>query len=349
MLDDCKAAARGGTIPRRAAGPPGAAGNSDLAAFHQGISVLRLGLCFTGAMRALVVILALAAAVAFGVWTEAAPAPVPASASPTVFSSERAMHELGAIAARPHPTGTAGADAVRTHLTQRLDELGFSVEVQDTTSLTDAYAARGGLPVVAAHVRNVVARKRGTQPGPALVLMAHYDSRELAPGASDDGYGTAALLETARALSSSPPLRHDIIVLLTEGEEQGLLGAKAFVEDNPIAHDTALVLNFEARGERGSVAMFQTSEGAGPLVDVAARAAPRLVASSLWQEVYRRMPNDTDLTIWLRAGTPGLNFANVEDVARYHEPTDSVANADFVDAPAPRVVRAGAGARVRRA
>ncbi|MGH7293966.1 MAG: M20/M25/M40 family metallo-hydrolase, partial [Polyangiaceae bacterium] len=280
------------------------------------------------AVRAVLVALVLATVALLGVAAVGPPAPAPASARATDFSAERAMRELSVIAAIPHPTGTLAADAVRAHVVARLDGLGFAVEVQDTTSLTDTYAQRHGLPVVAAHVRNVVARKAGTGEGPVLLLTAHYDSRELSPGASDDGYGVAALLETARALSASGPLRHDVVLLVTEGEEQGLLGARAFVDEDPVAKEVALVLNFEARGDRGPVTMFQTSDGAGPLIDVMATAMPHVMASSLSQEVYRRMPNDTDLSVWLHAGYQGLNFANVDGVGRYHEPTDSLANAD---------------------
>ena len=281
------------------------------------------------AVRAIVVALVLALAATISRVVTLAPPAARAGIRPGDAVLGRARDaELSVIAERPHPTGTLAADAVRAHLVARLEELGFAVEVQDTTSLTEAYAKRHGLAVVAAHVRNVVARKAGTQPGPALLLGAHYDSRELAPGASDDGYGTAALLETARALSASPPLRHDLVILLTEGEEQGLLGARAFVAESPVAKDVGLVLNFEARGDRGPVSMFQTSEGARPLVDVLADAAPDIAASSLSQEVYRRMPNDTDLSVWLHAGYPGMNFANTDGFGRYHQPTDSLSNVD---------------------
>jgi hypothetical protein len=107
-----------------------------------------------------------------------------------------------------------------------------------------------------------------------------------------------------------------------------LLGARAFLDESPVAQEVGLVLNFEARGDRGPVVMFQTSERAGALVDVLANVAPHVAATSLSQEVYRRMPNDTDLTPWLRAGYPAMNFANVDGFGRYHQPTDTVGNAD---------------------
>ncbi len=210
---------------------------------------------------------------------------------------------------------------------EKLGRLGFEVDVQDTTSLKDAHAS-WGYPVVAGHVQNVIARMRGTAGPPAVLLSAHYDSRELAPGASDDGYGTIVLLEAARALSVRPPLRHDVIVLFTEGEEQGLLGAKAFVEESRLANDVAVAINVDCRGDRGPGVMFQTSNRASDLVETLARVAPNVSAASLSQEVYRRMPNDTNLTEFLRAGRAGVNLGNIDGFARYHQATDTLANAD---------------------
>jgi hypothetical protein len=122
----------------------------------------------------------------------------------------------------------------------------------------------------------------------------------------------AVLLETLRALRSSPPLRNDLIFLFTDGEEPGLLGAKAFVDAHPAA--AALVLNFEARGTSGPAFMFETSEGNGWIVRQFAEAAPYPQANSLSYKAYRNMPNDTDLTIFKKAGIAGLNFAFIGDV-----------------------------------
>jgi len=45
-------------------------------------------------------------------------------------------------------------------------------------------------------------------------------------------------------------------------------------------------------------------------------------------EVYRRMPNDTDFTIFKEARLPGLNFAFIGDPQHYHAPSDDVAHLD---------------------
>jgi hypothetical protein len=278
-------------------------------------------------LRVAAALLLLVAAALCGLASATPPAVRAASAPAGLFSAERAMGKLATIATRPHPTGTQAAGEVREQLVQELTRLGFDVAVQDATSLNERYAA-WGYPVVAGHVQNVVARRGGTAGPPAVLLSAHYDSRELAPGASDDGYGTVVLLEAARALSSLPPLRHDIILLFSEGEEQGLLGAKAFATESPLARDVAVAINVDCRGDRGAGVMFQTSDRASDLVETLGRVAPHVIAASLSQEVYRRMPNDTDLTEFLRAGHAGVNLGNIDGFERYHQSTDTLANAD---------------------
>ena len=82
-----------------------------------------------------------------------------------------------------------------------------------------------------------------------------------------------------------------------------------FTEEHPWAKDVGVVLNLDARGNSGPSYMFETSEGNGWLIEQLARALPHPMASSLTVDVYRLMPNDTDLTIYMRHGMPGLNFA----------------------------------------
>ncbi len=68
-----------------------------------------------------------------------------------------------------------------------------------------------------------------------ILLMAHMDSRCegrcdsncLAPGADDNGSGTVLVMELARILSRYT-FDHTLVFMLTNGEEQGLLGARAF-------------------------------------------------------------------------------------------------------------------------
>ena len=135
-------------------------------------------------------------------------------------------------------------------------------------------------------------------------------------------------LETLRALRASPRLRNDVVFLFTDSEEGGLLGAKAFVEQNPLAKQVGLVMNFEARGTSGPAMMFETSEQTAAWCASSPRPHPHPVTSSLSYEAYKLLPNDTDLTFFKRGGLPGLGFAYVDDVAYYHTQNDDVAHLD---------------------
>jgi hypothetical protein len=248
---------------------------------------------------------------------EGTPGPVPASAAQEVFSAERALVYLNAFATAPHPIGSAEHDRVRDYLVSRLTSLGLSPEVQRATGVTPRYE-------VAGTVENIVARLKGTSgTTDAVALVAHYDSVPAGPGAGDDGAGVAALLETLRALRAGPALRNDVLFVITDGEEDGLLGASAFVAENPAVKDVRVVVNFEARGNAGESQMFETSAGNGRLVQVFAQAAPHPSGSSLTYEIYKHMPNDTDMTVFKKAGAAGLNFAFIGHWEAYHTPLDN--------------------------
>jgi len=251
------------------------------------------------------------------------PSVVPASAPDTEFSAERAMAHVRVIADRPHPIGTAEHRGVAEYLLAQLRGLGYEPQVQEATAIGTRYAAAG-------RVRNILVRFAGTDSAgarPAVLLMSHYDGVPSAPAAGDAASGTAVLLETLRALTASPRLRHDVIVLITDGEETGLLGAAAFVREHPWAKDVAVTLNFEARGTRGPSLMFETGPGN---LDVARtlRRVGGVRATSLSTFVYRLLPNDTDISETARLGQPAMNFAFIGGVNRYHTSQDDVAHLD---------------------
>jgi len=147
-----------------------------------------------------------------------------------------------------------------------------------------------------ARVENIVARVVGTDSTGAVLVASHYDSVPAAPGAADAGSGVAAVLEAMRAFKTGQPPRNDLILLFTDAEELGLLGARAFVEQHAWAKDVRMALNFEARGTRGPAWMFETSAGNGAVVAEWASLVPKPAGSSLTYEVYKRLPNDTDFT-----------------------------------------------------
>lgn len=267
-------------------------------------------------------LMALTALALLSIYALTPPAVVPASAPATDFSAERAMQHVQQIARAPHAMGTAEHAKVRDYLVAQMQQLNLNPQVQQATVVNEM-----GSSASVGQVYNVVGRLKGTgKSGKAVLLMAHYDSQPNALGAGDDGAGVAALLETARALQQSSPLQHDVIFLLTDGEEYGLFGAKAFREKHPWAKVVALVLNVEARGNTGPSMTFEMSPGNGWVARQFLKAAPYPYASSLAYEIYSRMPNDTDFTVFKEAGVSGLNSAFIDGFVHYHKATDSPEN-----------------------
>ena len=160
------------------------------------------------------------------------------------------------------------------------------------------------------------------------MLCAHYDSVPEGPGASDNAAGVAVVLETLRALKAGPPLDRDVIALFPDGEECGFHGSLLFVDEHPWAKEVGVVLNFDARGNSGPSIMFETSDANGWLIRQFAQVAPQPLATSLSMDVYKVLPNDTDLTIFKNAGMGGLNFAFGAGLAYYHTAEDSPENLD---------------------
>lgn len=268
------------------------------------------------------------------------PAVVPRSAPQTVFSAERALDHLQVIARAPHPTGSIENFRVRDYLLTQLRQLGLEAEVQTSTSVYHD-TGKWGIPgpkgmevgpdtwgLAGATVHNVMARIPGTGSSGAVVLAAHYDSVPYGPGASDDGAGVAAILEAARAILAGPPLRNDIILLLTDGEEIGLMGAQAFADHHPWMEDVALVLNLEARGSGGTALMYETSQDNAWVIQEYARAAVAPLTGSVATDVWRMMPNSSDLTVFLENGKQGMNFAYGENWTAYHTTRDSIEDLD---------------------
>lgn len=241
---------------------------------------------------------------------------------PSQFSAARAFRDVEALARASRPLGSRGHAAARDHVAGRLGELGLEVELERSTVVVpiEEYG------LLAAPVVNVVGRRSGAGGVGRLTLSSHYDSQPQTWGAGDAASGVATILETLRALGEDWRPGLDVEVVITDGEEIGLLGARAHLEGlSPVEQGPDVVLNFEARGQRGPVAMFETSAGNLGLLELFGRAAPRPFASSLSYEVYRRMPNDSDFTVFRRGGASGLNFAFIAGHPAYHSRLDSAA------------------------
>jgi hypothetical protein len=253
------------------------------------------------------------------------PDAMPAASPENEFSAERALIHVRAIARVPHPIGSEANAAARDYLIAQLSGLGMNPQV--VTAIGVNTRSRSGA-LVAGRTHDIVARLPGVASSGAILLMAHYDSVPSGPGAADDACGVATLLEALRALKTGAPLRNDVIVLFTDGEEAGLLGAEAFVASDPWIKDVGLAMNFEARGDRGPSLLFETSGNNASLINEVRHVAPYPIGSSLFYALYKLLPNDTDFTVLRPAGVPGLNFAFGGRLEAYHSLLDTADNLD---------------------
>ena len=240
--------------------------------------------------------------------------------SNTEFSNTKAFRHVQNIGRETHPVGTKAHEQVATYIIQELKKLGLEVYTQEGNSFSDWGAF--------AKVKNIFTRIKGTNNSKALVLMSHYDSAgHSAKGASDAASGVATVLEGIRAFTTNKtPHKNDIIILFTDGEELGLNGAKLFVKEHPWVKDIGLILNFEARGSGGpSFTLIETNKGNAHLINEFIKANPEFpVANSLAYSIYKKLPNDTDLTVFRKeANIEGFNFAFIDDHYDYHSALDT--------------------------
>ena len=261
--------------------------------------------------------LILAALLAVAIAGTHGPTALPANAPSDKFSATRAIVVLDSILVgnAPHPIGTAAHDLVRDRIIAELRRLGYQTSLQQTFSC-NAYAT-------CAPVANVLAWLPGDARADTLMLSAHYDSVAAGPGASDDGIGFGTVLEVARAVRHNR-FRNTILFLITDGEEDGLLGAEAFVADPQRSRGVAAAINIDNRGTSGRSYLFETSRHNRWLLPLITRSLPRPSASSFFFNLYELLPNDTDLTVFKRAGIAGINFACMGKVTHYHSPLDDI-------------------------
>jgi hypothetical protein len=237
------------------------------------------------------------------------------------FNTDRAVARLGRVLGdqRPHPVDSAANDAVRERLVAELRALGLQPRITDRLVCNGKPENRS---VSCARVRNVTATVGPTR-GRHVLLVSHYDSTPSGPGAADDGIGVATMLEVA-ALLKDRPLRRPVTFLFNEGEEAGLLGARAFLEIDPLATRVDTLVNLESRGVTGPAIMFETDVPNGGAIKAFAASAERPVANSLTTDFARMIPNTTDVAVFAERGWTILNFAIIGNETRYHSPGDTL-------------------------
>ncbi|MDO5661242.1 MAG: M28 family peptidase, partial [Brachybacterium sp.] len=265
------------------------------------------------------ILLGLAAVLAF--LTRGTTDPLGADAPQDVFSATRASAAVADVVATPRVVGSEENARAREDLAAQLMDLGYEIEESEgsATRVRVDDARAGG-----SRVTNLAASLPGSDPTGTLVLATHIDTVPGSPGAGDAGAGLAVVMETARILAAEDP-RNDVLVLIVDGEEEGLRGADAYLRDRAgELLSPVVVLNHEARGVSGRPVIIRT---AGP-VDTVLTGRPGVEAESFNDALFEIVPNDTDFTRYAEADWWGLDMALIGGAWYYHTPWDDARHLD---------------------
>lgn len=240
---------------------------------------------------------------------------------------ESVLKHIDKITENPHAVGQATHKVTGRYIERHIQQLN-NPKVQINQHKSHYYNNQNRK---AAAVTNYIIQYPGQTPdAPAVMLMSHYDAaRFSATGAADAATGVAVVLEVFKTfIQQNPSPKNKIILLITDGEELGLLGAHAFIEDQLRYHNIGAIINIEARGSSGpSIFLPETETGNKGLIEAYQDAGvPMAISSSLDAEIYAKMPNDTDATAFKKQGINAFNLAFIDSHFNYHSQTDDLAH-----------------------
>jgi Zn-dependent M28 family amino/carboxypeptidase len=189
---------------------------------------------------------------------------------------------------------------------------------------------------------NLIGLVRGTDPAlrsQAIVLGAHFDhvgigkpveGDSIYNGADDDASGVATVLAAARALAQAPP-RRTVVILLTGGEEFGVLGTQWYLERPaiPLA-ETVADLQVEMVGRPdtlvGAGKLWLTGFERSTMGATLTRAGLPVVADP---RPELRFFERSDNIVFAHQGIPAHTLSSFGLHPDYHQPSDEVGRIDF--------------------
>ena len=157
---------------------------------------------------------------------------------------------------------------------------------------------------------NIIGEIPGTDPAlkdEVVMIGAHFDSWHAGTGATDNGAGTGVMMEAMRilrALDLTP--RRTIKIGLWTGEEQGLLGSRAYVAEHFGTRDST---GFHPTAEQARfAAYFNVDNGTGKIRGVYQQSNPAVAPIfDAWMGPFKADGMET-LTITNTGGTDHLAF-----------------------------------------
>lgn len=154
---------------------------------------------------------------------------------------------------------------------------------------------------------NTIGEIRGSElPGQVVILGAHLDSWDLGTGVTDNGAGSAVVIEVARVIAASglKPKR-TIRFILFSGEEQGLMGSRAYAAAHGAEADSIQAVLVLDNGTGKIVG--QALQGRDDLAETW-RALLAPVAALGAERIRDAVKTGTDHLSFVSHGVPAFNF-----------------------------------------
>ncbi|HYK88483.1 MAG TPA: M28 family peptidase, partial [Acidobacteriota bacterium] len=217
---------------------------------------------------------------------------------------------------------------------QHLEPLGYKIDYMNFDATISGLRHPVG--------RNVLAFRPGQNPE-IIAVLAHYDTaRTTRQGAMDDGSGIGVLLELAKVFSAAPT-RRSLLLVATDGEEWGMLGARELARSYPERSRivAALSLDFVAIGKLNEITLDTVGQMGGytppwlreiARLSIQAQSLPVSEAYGLREHVERSLLiSETDQGPLLNVGIAAINLGSESvDRARqdaiYHSMQDTIDN-----------------------
>lgn len=239
--------------------------------------------------------------------------------------------------------GTEGSRMAQEYIKERFTSLGLLTFDETYRHYFDLTAERSGEEFT--DLVNLIGYIEGSEhPDRYIVLTAHYDhlgvqDGEIYNGADDNASGTGGLMAAARYFADNPP-QNSIIFIAFDAEEQGLAGARHFVQ-NPVVplDDIVMNINMDMISNNFDNELYAVGTYhypfLKPLVEQFTESAPVDVLfgydSDEWDQDWTMA---SDHGPFHEQGIPFIYFG-VEDHPHYHQPTDTFENTNpefYVDA-----------------
>lgn len=246
----------------------------------------------------------------------------------------RHMNVLAHDSLEGRKIGTPGGAKARTYLMKAFTAAGLK-PLGATFEQTFPARARGD--TTSLQGINLVGVVRGTKyPNRYVVVTAHYDHEgvrngQVMNGADDNASGAGALVEIARQLVARPP-ENSVLIVAFDGEESGLLGARAFVAKLPV-DSSAIVMNvnMDMVGRNANSELYAAGSSYYPFLRPILDTL--VTRSSIKLKIGHDDPNGPRQENWTSQSDQGAFHAakipfiyfGVEDHPDYHKPTDDAA------------------------